>query len=64
MPFITKEEASIAYDRFVKKGLPREGVEFEKALVRILFREISGAKRLDDYYLDHAEYKAYQKIKH
>lgn len=62
MPFITRDDAAKAYEVFVKKGLPKEGSEFEKALVRIFFREVSGAIRLDDFYLDHLEYSAYQKL--
>lgn len=64
MPFITRIDAAHAYEKFVRKGLPEEGREFEKALVRVLFREIGGAKLLDEIYLDHQEYKAFQKISH
>ena len=63
MPFITRNDAAHAYDKFVKKGLPDDGREFEKALVRILFREISGSPQLNELYLDHKEYRAYEKIK-
>lgn len=61
MPFISREDAAYAYANFAQQGLPKEGHEFEKALVRIFFKEIGG-EPLTSLYFDNMEYSSYQKF--
>ncbi|MFK4132162.1 hypothetical protein ACI2KR_07665 [Pseudomonas luteola] len=60
MPFVARKEAAQAYATFVQRGLPDNGKEFEKALVKVLFKEMAGAEPLDNLYLDHREYRSFQ----
>jgi hypothetical protein len=60
MPFIARKDVSIAYDAFIKKGMPNIGKDFETALVKILFKELAGAERLSLLFLDSREYQSYK----
>ncbi|MDU8351366.1 hypothetical protein RYA05_05555 [Pseudomonas syringae pv. actinidiae] len=62
MPFISREDAATVYHSFTLQGLPQEGRDFEKALVKIFFKELNGSEPLRNLYLDNREYSSYQSL--